>query len=71
MNAIIMTIVSIGSILYRISKIICIINVILYVIFMEKFNKNNTIFNTNNIIAQFRDIKAILVNLNVDADTTL
>ena len=43
MNAIIMTIVSIGSILYRISKIICIINVILYVIFMEKFNKNKKI----------------------------
>ena len=43
MDTIIMTIITIGAILYNISKIICAINVILYVIFMEKFNKNRKI----------------------------
>ena len=43
MYTIIMTIITIGAILYNISKIICVTNVILYVIFMEKFNKNRKI----------------------------
>ena len=43
MNIIIMTILTISAILYRISKIICIINVILYIIFMEKFSNNRKI----------------------------
>ena len=43
MDIIIMMIITISAILYRISKIICTINVIFYIIFMEKFNKNKKI----------------------------
>ena len=67
MNIVIAGIITIGVMLYKIARMVCIINIILYVIFMERFStKKYTLIYVLAPILIYTTISILMSNYNFE-----